>query len=675
MSAMRDVHDLVGAPVFCSWSGEGLRPSLARSDSGRGGAARPGGDDDRDGHPAALARAASVRAGGAGASGQDPGSLRLGHVGGYEAGFRRFVREAVAAAAKTGIFGDIDLAGHRGWVERVCPAAGVAACLPLWDRDRAAAMEQSVQDGFRAVIVAVRDGVLPTSLLGEVIDAAVRRRAIAETPGGALERGKSPFRRRGGGDGMTDGSVQAVVFDLGGVLIDWNPRYLYRRVFDSEGEMEGFLTTVCTPEWNAELDRGRSFEEMVALLCSEHPERREEIEAYHLRWDEMLGESFEGSVRILEELHSAGYPLYALTNWSAETFHIARKRYGFLSLFREIIVSGEAGLVKPDPKIYELLVERTGIDPSRAVFVDDREENVRAAEKQGFTGVLFQEPRQLRWDLTGLGLLAGHSAGPPRAEQQDQEDEVRAPPIRAGHDHGSREPVYEAVLFDLDGVVADTARSVEAFWQELADEHGFRITQEDFDRHVHGRPTNHTIEALFSMLDEKQKAQIPERAEEYERNLSYAEVPGAVYLLKQLAAHGIPAALATGAESWKVEEVSRQLGLAGAFAARVVGSDVENGKPSPECYLLAAERLGVGPERCMVFEDAVSGVEAAVAAGALCVGVGPRKAERPLTEAGAATIVRDLSEVRLDGAGARDKVSCLVHMEVGTSLDLLFTST
>ena len=218
---------------------------------------------------------------------------------------------------------------------------------------------------------------------------------------------------------MSDSSVQAVVFDLGGVLIDWDPRHLYRRIFDSEEEMEAFLSTVCTPEWNAELDRGRSFEEMVELLRSEHPERGDQIEAYHLRWDEMLGESFEGSVRILRELHSAGYPLYALTNWSAETFHIARERYGFLSLFEEIVVSGEVGVVKPDPRIYELLVERTGLDPRRTVFVDDRPENVRAAKKHGFIGVLFQEPGQLRRDLTGLGLLAGPSAGPPRAGQQE----------------------------------------------------------------------------------------------------------------------------------------------------------------------------------------------------------------------------------------------------------------
>lgn len=114
--------------------------------------------------------------------------------------------------------------------------------------------------------------------------------------------------------------------------------------------MEHFLTHVCTKEWNEELDRGRPFAEMVTLLSLEHPEYKKEIEAYHQRWGEMLGDRFEGPVRILEVLHTARYPLYALTNWSAETFHLARARYGFLSLFEEIIVSGEVGLIAPTHK-------------------------------------------------------------------------------------------------------------------------------------------------------------------------------------------------------------------------------------------------------------------------------------------------------------------------------------
>ncbi len=199
--------------------------------------------------------------------------------------------------------------------------------------------------------------------------------------------------------------VEAAVFDLGGVLVDWDPRYLYRKIFRSEQEMEHFLAHVCTKEWNAELDRGRPFEEMVGLLSLAHPEYTEEIEAYQRRWGEMLGGSFKGSVEALEALHAAGYPLYALTNWSAETFHLARARYGFLSLFEEIIVSGEVGLIKPDPRIYTLLIEKTGIAPSHTVFVDDREENVRAAKKFGFKGIIYRDGPELRSELTGLRLL------------------------------------------------------------------------------------------------------------------------------------------------------------------------------------------------------------------------------------------------------------------------------
>ena len=204
---------------------------------------------------------------------------------------------------------------------------------------------------------------------------------------------------------MSRSTVEAAVFDLGGVLIDWDPRYLYRKIFRSEQEMEHFLANVCTKEWNAELDRGRPFEEMIPLLSLEHPEYAKEIGAYQRRWGEMLGGSFTGSVEVLQALHAVGYPLYALTNWSAETFHLARARYGFLSLFEETVVSGEVGLIKPDPRIYALLIKQTGIEPTRTVFVDDREENVREAKKFGFKGIIYRDGSELRSELTGLGLL------------------------------------------------------------------------------------------------------------------------------------------------------------------------------------------------------------------------------------------------------------------------------
>lgn len=210
-------------------------------------------------------------------------------------------------------------------------------------------------------------------------------------------------------------SVETVVFDIGNVLIDWNPRYLYRKVFADEEEMEHFLGTVATFEWHLEQDRGRSQEEATALLFSQYPEYAREIEAYYGRWEEMFGGPIEGSVRLLEELCERSYPLYALTNWSAETFPLARDLYRFLGLFDEIVVSGELGMIKPDPEIYGVLVERTGLDPTASVFIDDSAPNVRAAEALGFMGVLFEGAEGLRDDLSTLGLLHDGDDSPRRA--------------------------------------------------------------------------------------------------------------------------------------------------------------------------------------------------------------------------------------------------------------------
>lgn len=199
--------------------------------------------------------------------------------------------------------------------------------------------------------------------------------------------------------------VSGVVFDLGGVLIDWNPRYLYRKMFDSEEEVTWFLTEVCTPEWNRALDEGLPFEEAIPRLISGYPECRQEIEAYYTRWEEMLGGCIEGSVRVLEALCEKGVPLYALTNWSAETFGIARRRFSFLDWFEDIVVSGEVGVVKPERGIYEALIQRSGIDPRASVFVDDLEANVRAAGEFGFTGVVFRGADSLQDELVRMGLL------------------------------------------------------------------------------------------------------------------------------------------------------------------------------------------------------------------------------------------------------------------------------
>jgi 2-haloacid dehalogenase len=201
------------------------------------------------------------------------------------------------------------------------------------------------------------------------------------------------------------GPVKAVVFDLGGVLIDWDPRYLYRKLLDDEAAVEEFLATVCTPEWNAEQDRGRPFAEGVAELVERHPVHAVAITAYHERWPEMLGGAVGGTVEVLAELRAAGVPVYALTNWSAETFGVARERFEFLEWFDGVLVSGEERMIKPDPAIFRLLLDRFGLDPKATFYVDDSEPNVEAAGRLGFDAVRFRTPARLRRDLEARRLL------------------------------------------------------------------------------------------------------------------------------------------------------------------------------------------------------------------------------------------------------------------------------
>jgi 2-haloacid dehalogenase len=205
---------------------------------------------------------------------------------------------------------------------------------------------------------------------------------------------------------MAKAGRSIVVFDLGGVLIDWNPRHLYRKLFaGDEAAMEHFLATVCTHEWNRCQDAGRSFADGARLLKAEHPDQAELIDAYGARFDEMIAGAIAGSVEILAELRDCGTPFYGLTNWSAETYAPARQRFAFLSWFRGILVSGEVGVIKPDPRIFEHLIERFAIDPEDAVYIDDVEANVAAARPFGIRAVHFTTPAALREELVGLGLL------------------------------------------------------------------------------------------------------------------------------------------------------------------------------------------------------------------------------------------------------------------------------
>jgi 2-haloacid dehalogenase len=207
-------------------------------------------------------------------------------------------------------------------------------------------------------------------------------------------------------------SPTAVVFDLGGVLIDWDPRHLYRRLFDGDdAAMEHFLATVCTQDWNAEQDAGRSWSSAVETLAQEHPEERELILAYRDRWTEMLGGPIDGTVAILDELRSTGMPLYALTNWSAETFPVAYDRYDFLAWFGGIVVSGQERIRKPDPRIFEILLERHGLDPAGTVYIDDVAANVTVAAELGLRALRFDSALRLRDDLRAMGLLPSRPAG------------------------------------------------------------------------------------------------------------------------------------------------------------------------------------------------------------------------------------------------------------------------
>ena len=202
-----------------------------------------------------------------------------------------------------------------------------------------------------------------------------------------------------------------VVFDLGGVLIDWDPRHLYRKLFaGDDAAMEYFLATVCTHEWNRRQDAGRSFAEGAQLLKAEHPDKAELIDAYYSRFDEMMAGPIAGSVEILADLRDRGTPLYGLTNWSAETYPAALKRFAFLRWFRGILVSGDIQLVKPDPRIFALLIERFAVEPQRTVYIDDVEANVAAARPFGIHPIHFTTPARLREELVGLGLLPSRTA-------------------------------------------------------------------------------------------------------------------------------------------------------------------------------------------------------------------------------------------------------------------------
>jgi 2-haloacid dehalogenase len=203
---------------------------------------------------------------------------------------------------------------------------------------------------------------------------------------------------------VSDDPPIAVVFDVGNVLVQWDVRALYRKMFDNEEAMERFLADVWTADHNLRCDSGELFADVTAEVIAQHPEFTEQIRAADERWDETIPGPVEGSFELLSELHDAGVPLYGITNFSHETFPRILTRYPQLGLMAEIVVSGQVGVTKPDRRIFETLCERTGLNPDRAIFVDDSPVNTAGAAAAGFDTITFTDALSLRQQLAKRGV-------------------------------------------------------------------------------------------------------------------------------------------------------------------------------------------------------------------------------------------------------------------------------
>ncbi len=197
---------------------------------------------------------------------------------------------------------------------------------------------------------------------------------------------------------------KTIIFDLGGVLIDWNPEYLYTSYFETPDAMEYFLSEICTMEWNEEQDGGRPIEVANKILIDQYPEYTQEILAFYGEWEVMLKGSISKTVEILKAIRKSYDKVYALTNWSAETFPIAQKRFDFLGWFDGILVSGKENLKKPDPRIYQLILERFDLDADSSLFIDDNLRNINAAIKEGISSIHYKNPDQLKEQLVLHGI-------------------------------------------------------------------------------------------------------------------------------------------------------------------------------------------------------------------------------------------------------------------------------
>ena len=200
-------------------------------------------------------------------------------------------------------------------------------------------------------------------------------------------------------------TIKNIIFDFGGVVMDWNPRYFFKDYFNDDERMEYFLKHIAEDEWNAEQDRGRSLQEGTEIQVAKFPEWEKEIRAYYDNWTTMLKSDIPENVEVLRKLEHSKYELFGLTNWSAETFPYALENYDFFNAFKgKIVVSGTEKLIKPDPKIWEVLLERYHLKPEESVFIDDNPKNIEMAKTLGFITVHITEEANLDEELRSLGL-------------------------------------------------------------------------------------------------------------------------------------------------------------------------------------------------------------------------------------------------------------------------------
>lgn len=200
-------------------------------------------------------------------------------------------------------------------------------------------------------------------------------------------------------------AIKNIIFDFGGVVMDWNPRYFFKNYFNDDEKMEYFLKNITTDEWNIEQDRGRTLAEGTAIQVANFPEWEKEIRAYYDNWTTMLKSEIADNVAVLRKLEHSEYELFGLTNWSAETFPYAVKNYDFFSIFKgKIVVSGTEKLIKPNPEIWHVLLNRYQIKAEESVFIDDNFKNIEVAKSLGFICIHIKEDTDLEKELRDLGI-------------------------------------------------------------------------------------------------------------------------------------------------------------------------------------------------------------------------------------------------------------------------------